>query len=132
LKYSYVAVSDCEITKFIISSGDYISFFKSTPQIAMNVLLTMKEGCIRNINTLKNFDTLYAELEKISDNMILFKAIADNDTDNSLLSKYLANGGIVPPAIDSAFLLGDYSTIFNKTYGTQGFDPKAKYQWKKT
>ncbi len=131
VKYSYIAMSDCEITKFIIPSGDIIGFFKSTPQIAMNVLLTMKEGCVRNINNLKTFSTLFGELEKIVDNLELFKAIVDNNSQSEILLLYLKNGGTIPVKVDSSFLLADYSTILGKSYGNPGFDPKAKYQWKK-
>lgn len=131
VKNSYIAMSDCEITKFIIPSCDFIGFFKSAPQIAMNVLLTMKEGCVRNIANMKNFANLLGEIDKLSDNLQLMNSVVDDDQNNELLKSFLSNGGILPAKIDGNFLIGDYSTILGKSYGDFGFDPKAKYDWKK-
>ncbi len=130
-KNSCIAMSDCEVTRFIIPNNDYLGFFKSAPQIAMNVLLTMKETVVKNISTLKKFSMMQGEIDKLTDNLSIFSAIIDRSETDPLLEKYKSNGGIIPSRIDGNFLIADYSTILNKVYGDPGYDPKAKFEWKK-
>lgn len=129
LKNSYIAVSDCELTKITITTENWIDFLKTTPQIALNLLLSMKDLCIRNIGNINYFYKFLAEIHKLADNMELLIASVENDTSNELWSTFTRNNGIFPLKIDANFLLEDHSETLRKKYIEPGSSTKEKYHW---
>ena len=129
--FSYVAATNVVTTKVNLGNLPMANFFRAKPQLAYNILCSMKDNCIRHINLIKSLTLLSGELEKLSDNLELLYAVANADSKNELLSTFVSNGGQVPASIDTSFLINDYSALLGKDYAGSDFDPKDKYQWKK-
>jgi len=128
---SYVTMSDCLITKYMVSGNDFLGFFKSNTPIAMNILLTMKDFAIRIIANLKKYVSFIYEIEKTIDNFGLVQSFIEKNKDDKNHKKFLTNGGVFPPKIDTSFLTTDFSTILSKSYGEPGYDPSIKFNGKK-
>jgi hypothetical protein len=128
---SFVAMSDCHVTKYIVSGNDYISFFKSSPPIALNILLTMKEFTIKTISNLKKYSNFIGEIDKISDNLDLIYSFVENRKTDNTYKQFTSNGGVFPPKVTKSFLTENFSTILGKTYGDPSYNPVAKFDGKK-
>ncbi|MCG8569211.1 MAG: cyclic nucleotide-binding domain-containing protein [Spirochaetes bacterium] len=128
---SFIAMSECQVTKFVIPSNNLLNFFRTTPQIAMNVLLTMKDFAIKSIMNLKKFVQFKGEIEKLIDNFNLLYHHMEEVSDNDLIKAFKSNGGVFPPKIEGNFLTENFSTLLGKVYGDPGYDPNAKFQGKK-
>lgn len=128
---SYIALTDCKITKYGIESNDYNVFFKANCSIALNVLSTMKDYALKGVNQIKKFVKLMGDINKINDNFELLYCFINKDENNSLYKKFIANGGVYPPVFEPNFLLEDFSTILEVGYGDPSYDPGAIFEGKK-
>jgi hypothetical protein len=128
---SYVALTDCIITKYNIPSYDFIGFFKVNPPIALNILLTMVEQTTKRILELKKYIDFIGLIDKLNDNLMLIYLHANQIKKDNLYKTFVDNGGVFPPIIDQSFLTSDFSTILNKSYGDPTYDPKTKFKWEK-
>ncbi|MBN2547131.1 MAG: Crp/Fnr family transcriptional regulator [Spirochaetes bacterium] len=124
---SYVALSDSLITKYIIPTNDFISFFESNPPIALNVLLTLQEHAGKRLINLKKYVDYLGLIDKFTDNFKLLYLIVNGIKKDPLYDKYIKNGGILPSLIDSTFLKNDYSTILGKNYVDKSYNPYEKF-----
>ena len=123
---TYIAKTDCDVTHFKVD--DVLSFLKQAPQIAGNILLSMKDFCIHNISNYTYQNKLIGEIDKFSDNVeILSSALEGNDSDE-LFAAFQNAGGQLPKNIEASFLLKDNSTLLDKTY-IQQEDVKERYDW---
>jgi len=128
---SFITISECTITKYSVSGNDYLSFFKSNTPIAMNILLTMKDFALKTISNLRKYSNFLAEIEKSTDNLELVNAFIEKDKDDKKYKKFLSNGGVIPSKIDASFLINDFSTLLDKSYGDPSYDPVTKFGFKK-
>lgn len=128
---SFVAITDCQITKYIIPSNDFISFFKMNPPIALNVLITMLDQSRKRMLSLKKYVEFTGAIEKLSDNMMLLYLHVNGIKKDKLYQTFINNGGVIPPKIESGFLTSDFSTILEKTYGDPSYDPYVKFDQSK-
>ena len=59
---SYVAKTECDVTHFKVAREDLMSFLKQAPQIAGNILLSIKEFCVWCINSYVYQNKLMGEI----------------------------------------------------------------------
>jgi hypothetical protein len=128
---SFVAISDCNVTKYLVPENNYINFFKSNPPIALNILLTMKEFSIKTISTLKKYCSFIGEIDKLSDNLDLIFSFIENRKGDETYKQFISNGGVFPPKISKTFIDEDFSTILDKIYGDPSYNPIVKFDGKK-
>ncbi len=122
---SYIALTDCKITKYGIESNDYSVFFRANCSIALNVLSTLKDYALRGINQIKKFVKMTGNIGKINDNFELLYCFINKDENNNLYKKFIENGGVFPSVFESNFLLEDFSTILEVGYEDPEYDPNA-------
>ncbi|HOV13919.1 MAG TPA: cyclic nucleotide-binding domain-containing protein [Spirochaetota bacterium] len=128
---SFVTISECIITKYSVSGNDYLTFFKNSTPIAMNILLTMKDYSLKTISNLRKYVNFISEIERATDNFELVLANIENNKEDKKLKKFLSNGGVIPSKIDTNFFINDFSTLLGKTYGEPSYDPVTKFGFKK-
>ncbi|HQJ07199.1 MAG TPA: hypothetical protein PLI57_12575, partial [Spirochaetota bacterium] len=80
---SYIALTDCKITKYGIESNDYSVFFRANCSIALNVLSTLKDYALRGINQIKKFVKMTGNISKINDNFELLYCFINKDENNN-------------------------------------------------
>lgn len=124
---SFLALSDCTVTKYIIPSNNYVDFFASNPPIALNILLTMQENARKSILNLKKYVDFTGIIDKFSDNLHILWAFASESKSDELYKKFASNGGKFPPRIESDFLTSDFSNILGKVYGDPTYHPAKKF-----
>ncbi|HOF00326.1 MAG TPA: hypothetical protein PK385_12660 [Spirochaetota bacterium] len=122
---SYIALTDCKITKYGIESNDYSVFFRANCSIALNVLSTLKDYALRGINQIKKFVKMTGNISKINDNFELLYCFINKDENNNLYKKFIENGGVFPSVFEPNFLLEDFSTILEVGYEDPEYDPNA-------
>lgn len=125
---SYIAKTECEVTHFKVNSDDILNFLKQAPQIAGNVLLSMKDFCIHGINSYVYQNKLIGEIDKLTDNIEILASALENGSSDELFSTFESAGGEIPDTIEASFLLKDNSQLLNKLYLNQE-DVKEKYDW---
>ena len=125
---SYIAKTECEVTHFKVNSDDILNFLKQAPQIAGNILLSMKDFCIHGINNYVYQNKLIGEIDKLTDNIELLASALERDSSDELFGVFESAGGELPETIEASFLLKDNSHLLNKVYLEQE-DVKEKYDW---
>ena len=125
---SYIAKTECEVTHFKVNSDDILNFLKQAPQIAGNILLSMKDFCIHGINNYVYQNKLIGEIDKLTDNIELLASALERDSSDELFGVFESAGGEIPETIEASFLLKDNSHLLNKVYLEQE-DVKEKYDW---
>lgn len=125
---SYIAKTECEVTHFKVNSDDILNFLKQAPQIAGNILLSMKDFCIYGINNYVYQNKLIGEIDKLTDNIELLASALERDSSDELFGVFESAGGEIPEIIEASFLLKDNSHLLNKVYLEQE-DVKEKYDW---
>lgn len=128
---SFIALTDCVITKYVIPSNDFINFFKYNPPISLNILITMQEQANKNLINLKKFVDFSGIIQKIQDNLKLLFLHANDTKEDPLYQKFINNGGVFPPVIEPSFLTANNATILSRTYGDPSYDPVNKFDGKK-
>ena len=123
---SYIALTDCQITKYIIPSNDFLAFFQLNPPISLNILLTMQEEARKKISSIKKFYDFFSLIDKFSDNLGLLYSFVSNSKKEKLYRKFVGNGGSFPNYIDSNFISSNFSKFFDKTYDSAGFESVKK------
>ena len=120
---SYVALTECSITKYIIPSNDFIGFFKSNPPISLNVLLTMQEEARKRLSNLKKYSEFIGFIDKFYDNLLLLYLHATQTKKDKLYQTFINNGGKFPKVIEADFLTQDNSANLNKNYQDPSYNP---------
>lgn len=128
---SYIALTDCIISKYIIPSNDAINFFKSNLSLTMNILSRILEQINKDLLNIKKYIDFNNAINKVSDNLSLIYSHVTQSKNDKLYNKFIINGGTFPPLIDSSFLTGDNSSILGKSYGNKSNDPIVKYDYEK-
>ncbi len=125
---SYVAKTECDVTHFKVAREDLMKFLKQAPQIAGNILLSIKEFCVWCINSYVYQNKLMGEIDKLTDNIEILASALENDSSDDLFNTFESAGGALPESIDASFLLTDNSQLLDKVYSEQE-DVKEKYDW---
>lgn len=125
---SYIAKTECEVTHFKVTREDMLNFLKQAPQIAGNILLSIKDFCVHCINSYVYQNKLVGEIDKLTDNIEILASALENDSSNVLFSAFENAGGAFPESMDASFLLTNNSQLLDKVYLEQE-DVKRKYDW---
>ena len=125
---SYITNSDCEITKYIVQSYDFLGFFRSNSTMLLKVLISMQDQAGKKLYNLKKFSDFFGLIEKINDNfMLLYLHITQTKRDK-LYQKFINNGGVFSHLIEPSFLTTDNSGILEKKYYNINNDPYVKFE----
>jgi hypothetical protein len=128
---SFLAQSDCLITRYVVSPEKILNFFRANPPISLNILLTMCDQARKNITRLKQVITFLGMVETIKDNLSLIHVFfLDNRENNELYNRFTGHGGNYPATIDTGFLTENYSTALGKAYGVPNYNPEEKFKWR--
>lgn len=125
---SYIAKTGCDVTVFKLAADDVLNFLKQAPQIAGNILLSMKDFCMHNIKNYVYQNKLIGEIDKFTDNIEILSSALENDNSNELFNTFESAGGEIPTDIDASFLLVDNSQLLDKVYSEEE-NVKEKYDW---
>ena len=125
---SFIALTDCLITKYIIPSNNFVEFFKANPSISLNILLTMEEYAKKSLLNLKKYVDFIGVIDKLSDNFNLLYSYVTQSKKDEIYEKFISNSGIFPVKIESSFLTSDFSGILDKTYGDPNYNPNNKFE----
>lgn len=124
---SYVALTDCLVTKYIIESTNINDFFKSNLSLSFNILLSIQEDVRKKIINFKKFMDFFNLIEKINDNFMLLYLHVTQTKRDKLYQKFISNGGYFSEVIEPSFLTSDNSGILEKSYIDPELNPYNKF-----
>lgn len=130
-RYSYIALNDCNISKYAVPQDNISGFFKNNLSIALNIILRIAEQVNKELLNLKKLIDFSGVVEKVCDNLSLFYSHIAQAKNDKIYHKFVHSGGTFPSTIESSFLTGDYSSFLGKNYINKSADPVNKFDYDK-